>query len=75
MRRLDVGTEGPHPAREPPGGHGLPDGAVSVKRGQLEGVEDTIELKFRHAAVLEHPGRGDVKKLHKLVLERLQQPD
>jgi hypothetical protein len=50
---------------------GRGDGAVSVARGRLEGVEDTVLLSFRHVRGL--PGRGgdDLERLHREIIRRL----
>jgi len=50
---------------------GKGDGAVSVNRGRLEGVKDTVVLNFGHVGVLRTPARGDVRKVHQEVLKRL----
>jgi len=50
---------------------GKGDGAVSVQRGRLEGVEDTVLLKFQHVAELPARGRDDVDKLHQEIIKRL----
>ena len=47
---------------------GKGDGCVSVARGRLEGVDDTIVLRISHL-----DGRTDVKKLHQEILLRLKQ--
>ncbi len=52
---------------------GRGDGAVSVERGQLEGVDDTVVLKFRHVPELPRRGRDGVERLHQEVLKRLAQ--
>jgi hypothetical protein len=48
------------------------DGAVSVERGRLEGVNDTVLLKFRHVPELPTRGRNEVDKLYQEVLQRLK---
>ncbi len=52
---------------------GKGDGAVALKRGELEGIEDTVVLSFGHVEVLRAPGAGDVKKVHDGVIARLKQ--
>lgn len=54
---------------------GLGDGAVSVERGRLEGVEDVVVLHFSHANILDTSPRGDAKKAHQEVLARLENTD
>jgi len=51
---------------------GKGDGAVSIRRGRLAGVEDTVVLRFGHLGVLQSPGEGDVRKVHDGVLQRLK---
>ncbi|HUT13294.1 MAG TPA: alpha/beta fold hydrolase [Thermoguttaceae bacterium] len=51
---------------------GKGDGAVSIRRGRLEGVEDTVVLRFGHLGVLQWPGQGDMRKVHDGVLQRLK---
>jgi pimeloyl-ACP methyl ester carboxylesterase len=48
---------------------GRGDGAVAVKRGRLEGVADTVLLKFQHLAT--HPEHPEVQSVQKAVLARL----
>jgi len=51
---------------------GKGDGAVAIKRGKLEGVEDVATLPFDHVAALQGPGATGVEaKLRKAVIERL----
>ena len=54
---------------------GKGDGVVSVKRGRLEGVDDTVVLKFGHARVLRTPAHGDVNRAHQELLRRLKDRD
>jgi hypothetical protein len=54
---------------------GKGDGAVSVERGRLEGVEDTVLLQFRHVPLLATRGPDDVNKLHQEVLKRLKRAE
>ncbi len=51
---------------------GKGDGVVSLKRGRLEGVDDTVVLHFGHVRVLRTAIQGDVPKVHQGVLERLK---
>jgi len=41
------------------------------ERGRLEGVEDTVLLKFRHVHELPARGGDDVDKLHQEIIKRL----
>ncbi|NLX99860.1 MAG: hypothetical protein GXY83_27500 [Rhodopirellula sp.] len=49
------------------------DGAVALKRGGLEGVDDTNVYSFGHVEVLPTPVAGDVKEVHDGVVARLMQ--
>jgi hypothetical protein len=50
---------------------GLGDGAVSVRRGRLEGVQDTLLLPFDHMAI---DSKSDgVRKLQEEIASRLEQ--
>lgn len=51
---------------------GKGDGVVAVERSRLEGVDDTVVLKFGHMNVLEAPGKGDVAAVHRGITERLK---
>jgi hypothetical protein len=53
---------------------GKGDGAVSVERGRLEGVEDTVLLKFGHLPELTTRGDDDAGRLYEEVLKRLKTP-
>ncbi len=50
---------------------GKGDGVVSVARGRLDGVEDTVVLRFSHTSVLRTPAVGDEQKVHREILRRL----
>jgi len=52
------------------GGKG--DGVVSLARGRLEGVQDTVVLHFSHTSVLRTPADGDERKVHGGILQRLK---
>ncbi len=47
------------------------DGIVSVARGRLDGVNDTVLLGFNHWNVIDCPEQPAVKKLHAEILARL----
>jgi hypothetical protein len=47
----------------------------AVKRGRLDGVEDTIVLDFGHTRVLERVSGADVQEVQDGVFERLQRKD
>ncbi|NQU22962.1 MAG: alpha/beta hydrolase [Candidatus Nealsonbacteria bacterium] len=51
------------------GGKG--DGVVSVARGRLDGVDDTVVLRFSHLSVLRTPADGDEREVHRGILQRL----
>jgi pimeloyl-ACP methyl ester carboxylesterase len=51
---------------------GRGDGIVAVKRGRLEGVDDTLVLPFGHLAVTGEPDSDVVRDVQKAVLQRLQ---
>jgi pimeloyl-ACP methyl ester carboxylesterase len=50
---------------------GKGDGAVSIERGRLEGVKDTVLLKFRHAPELPARVSNDMDKLHQEIVKRI----
>lgn len=52
---------------------GVGDGVVAVKRGRLDGVEDTIVLPFRHNAITGKLSSEAELKLLRAVKERLEQ--
>ncbi len=49
--------------------NGLGDGVVAVKRGRLDGVKDTVLLKFHHIDT--DPSSTGVKQINQVVLDRL----
>ena len=51
---------------------GRGDGAVAVRRGKLDGVDDVVILSFRHSEVLQEPASDAMRDLHGALLERLQ---
>ena len=51
---------------------GRGDGVVAVRRGRLEGVDDTLVLDFRHDGVLDDPDHETVRKLRADILRRLR---
>jgi pimeloyl-ACP methyl ester carboxylesterase len=51
---------------------GKGDGAVAVARGRLDGVEDTVVLKFGHCSVFAKTTSTDVEKLRQEILHRLK---
>lgn len=51
---------------------GKGDGIVAVKRGRLEGVEDTIVLPFGHLAVTGEPRDDVLRRVQHEVLQRVQ---
>ena len=50
---------------------GKGDGVVAVKRGRLEGVDDTLILPFGHLAVTGEPRSDVLRDVQKAVLERV----
>lgn len=52
---------------------GAGDGAVAVKRGRLEGVDDTVLLPFSHLAVTRKLDSETTRELLEAILTRLQQ--
>jgi hypothetical protein len=53
---------------------GRGDAAVALKRGRLEGVEDTLVLGFDHLRMLD-PGDAGARDLRRAILERLRGAD
>jgi hypothetical protein len=51
---------------------GKGDGVVSVKRGRLDGVADTVILPFGHAAVTGEPTTPVLREVQNVVLARLK---
>ncbi len=52
---------------------GAGDGAVSVKRGRLEGVDDTVLLPFSHLALTRKLGTDATRELLEAILARLNE--
>ena len=52
---------------------GRGDGAVSLRRGRLQGVEDTLVLPFGHLSQLGLSGGRDEKRIHRELLTRLKE--
>ena len=52
---------------------GKGDGAVAVKRGRLEGVEDVVVLPFDHQALTCAPRTTGEKSLREAILQRLRE--
>jgi pimeloyl-ACP methyl ester carboxylesterase len=51
---------------------GKGDGIVAVKRGRLDGVEDTLVLPFGHLAVTGEPRTDVLREVQKAVLQRVE---
>lgn len=51
---------------------GKGDGAVSLQRGRLAGVDDTVVLRMGHLSGLHTPRRQAVEQLHRELLQRLE---
>lgn len=51
---------------------GRGDGVVSVERGKLEGVEDTVVLPFGHLSVSSEGGDAAVLEVRRLILQRVR---
>ncbi|MEX2316654.1 MAG: alpha/beta hydrolase [Pirellulales bacterium] len=51
---------------------GKGDGVVAVKRGRLDGVDDTVVLPFCHMAIGGPPNDPELDAVYQAVLERLQ---
>jgi pimeloyl-ACP methyl ester carboxylesterase len=51
---------------------GKGDGVVSIKRGRLEGVDDTIVMRFSHMAIGAKADRDELSAVYQAVLDRLQ---
>jgi hypothetical protein len=47
------------------------DGVVSISRGRLDGVPDTVLLAFSHWNVIDHPEAEAVASVHSEILKRL----
>jgi pimeloyl-ACP methyl ester carboxylesterase len=52
--------------------HGKGDGVVSVKRGQLEGVDDMVTLDFDHLSIGQPPQTDGQAKLRNEIIKRLK---
>jgi hypothetical protein len=50
---------------------GRGDGAVSVKRGRLNGVEDTVLLDFDHLSMFTQDGSSGLRRLRETILDRV----
>jgi pimeloyl-ACP methyl ester carboxylesterase len=48
------------------------DGVVSLARGALDGVADTVVLDFGHSSVIDAPDQPAVETLHREILKRLE---
>jgi pimeloyl-ACP methyl ester carboxylesterase len=48
------------------------DGVVSVARGKLDGVSDTVLLGFNHWSVVDRPEDENVATVHREILKRLE---
>ena len=53
---------------------GRGDGAVSVARGRLEGVEDIVTLDFNHSAISHAPRSEGERQLRAAIIERVNSP-
>jgi pimeloyl-ACP methyl ester carboxylesterase len=51
---------------------GKGDGVVAIKRGRLDGVEDTVVMPFSHMAVGAEPDSKELSAVYQAVLDRLQ---
>jgi hypothetical protein len=51
---------------------GKGDGIVAVKRGRLDGVDDTLVLPFGHLAVTGEPRTEVLREVQKAVLQRVE---
>ncbi|HVX11357.1 MAG TPA: hypothetical protein VHC22_09270 [Pirellulales bacterium] len=54
--------------------HGKGDGVVAVKRGQLDGVDDTLSFDFNHLAMGRPPQTDGEKQLRAEIIKRLTSP-
>ena len=50
---------------------GKGDGVVAVSRGRLKGVKDTLVLPFGHLSVANTPDTKAIRRVHEVVLKRL----
>lgn len=53
--------------------HGKGDGVVSVERGRLEGVDDTVVLDFNHLSMGQPPETDGQRQLREEIVKRLHQ--
>lgn len=53
--------------------HGKGDGVVSVERGRLEGVDDTVVLDFNHLSMGQPPETAGQRQLREEIVKRLHQ--
>jgi hypothetical protein len=51
---------------------GKGDGVVAVKRGRLDGVDDTVIMPFGHLAVTGQPRSNALRSVQRAVVERLE---
>ena len=54
--------------------HGKGDGVVAVKRGRLEGVDDTLTIDFDHLSTGQPPQTEGEKQLRAGIIKRLKLP-
>jgi hypothetical protein len=54
--------------------YGKGDGVVAVKRGRLDGVDDTLSLDFNHLAMGQPPQTDGEKRLRAEIIQRLKAP-
>lgn len=54
--------------------HGKGDGVVSVERGRLEGVDDTVVLDFNHLSMGQQPETAGQRQLRDEIVKRLAAP-
>lgn len=54
--------------------HGKGDGVVSVERGRLEGVNDTVVLDFNHLSMGQPPETAGQRQLRDEIVKRLAAP-
>jgi hypothetical protein len=50
------------------------DGAVSLERGRLDGVDDVVVLRFGHSEVVREGAKGDAAKVLDRVFDRIAAP-
>ncbi|HET6879119.1 MAG TPA: hypothetical protein VFI31_03125 [Pirellulales bacterium] len=54
--------------------YGKGDGVVAVKRGRLDGVDDTLTLDFNHLSIGQLPQTDGEQQLREEVIKRLKSP-